>query len=94
MAQDSPPPRPIADPAFMALVRKLHAAELQHLRDVVAEQQALIEDQARQIRELERAADWADQRADMLQDACNDLQQALPHARIGLHAQGILGVLS
>lgn len=81
------------DRAFAALVRKLHAAELQHLRQVVADQQAKIEEQAAQIQELERACSWADGRADMFQDLANELQAAQRAAQVGLTLDGRAGVL-
>lgn len=81
------------DKAFQALVRKLHAAELDHLRQVVAEQQALIEAQAAQIADLQRELSWAEGRADMFHDLANDLQDALPHAQVGLSQDGQAGVL-
>jgi len=81
------------DKAFQALVRKLHAAELDHLRQVVAEQQALIEAQAKQIADLQRDLSWAEGRADMFHDLVHELQDSNPNARIGLTLDGRLGVL-
>lgn len=74
------------DRSIQRLVRKLHAAELIHLREVVAEQAARIE-------ELEREATAADARADMFQDLANDLQASQPGARIGITRSGCVGVL-
>lgn len=73
------------DRSLKRLVRKLHAAELQHLRDVVAEQAARIE-------ELEREAAWADGRAEMFQDLANELASQ-PGVRIGVTQSGQVGAL-
>lgn len=81
------------DRAFAALVRKLHAAELQHLRELVAEQQATIEAQAQQIKDLEDAAVWSDQRAGMFQDLVHELQDLHPSAQIGITQSGHMGVM-
>ena len=53
--------KPPPVPNFSALVRRLHAAELLHLREVVAEQQAEIE-------ELKRSLSWAESCADSWRD--------------------------
>ncbi|MDP4300371.1 hypothetical protein [Leptothrix discophora] len=57
------------DRAFRRLVHRLHAAELEHLRRVVAEQQAEIERLQQETEHLQREASWADDRAQMFQDA-------------------------
>lgn len=74
------------DRSLMRLVRKLHAAELQHLREVVAEQAARIE-------ELEREAVWAYGRSEMFADLAHELAAAQPDARIGVTRDGQVGVL-
>lgn len=82
-----------SDKSFQALVRKLHAAELEHLRQVVAEQQALLEAQAAEIEDLKREASWADGRADMFQDLAHELQNARLGVAVGLTMDGRMGVL-
>jgi predicted 2-oxoglutarate/Fe(II)-dependent dioxygenase YbiX len=62
----------------------LHAAELLHLREVLAEQQAAIEEQAARIAELQRDIQWADGRADMFHDMAQALTEAAPGAQIGI----------
>ena len=78
-----------SDRTFHALVRRLHAAELAHLREVVAEQQQLIESQAHRIADLERDVSWAEGRADIAES----LREALPDARIGITQDGHAGVM-
>jgi len=81
-----------AAPTIAAIVRKLHAAELLHLRQVVADQQALIDAQAAEIERLNGEVNWAYGRADMFQDMMNALQDAAPG--MGMTACGAVGVMS
>lgn len=81
------------DRSLAGLVRRLHAAELVHLREVVAEQQAQIEAQAARIEQLERDLSWSDGRAEMFQDLANELQAAAPSLRVGITQDGRAGVL-
>jgi uncharacterized protein YlxW (UPF0749 family) len=74
-------------------VRKLHAAELLHLREVLAEQQAQIEALQAEVQDLQRSLSWADSRADMFHDALNDAVEARPCLSIGLSTSGQLGLL-
>ena len=80
-------------PTDRQLRRKLHAAELIHLREVVAEQQAQIEALHAQLADMERQANWAHDRADMFADLARDLQDAQPHLQVGLTRDGRAGVL-
>ena len=80
------------DRAFAALVRRLHAAELLHLREVLAEHQQVIEAQAQRIADLEREVSWAEGRADMFADIAESLREAGPGAHIGITQDGSVGV--
>lgn len=51
-----------------ALRRKLHAWELLHLREVLAEQQALIEQLQAEAADLQRRLSWAEDCADSWRD--------------------------
>lgn len=86
--------------SLAALQRKLHAAELEHLRDVVAEQQVAIEDRdaqiaelQRRVAELERDVCWADDRATMFHDALTALA-ADTGAALGVTQDGTVGVIA
>ncbi len=57
-----------------ALRRKLHAWELQHLREVVAEQQQAIQELQADVADLKRRLHWAEDNADRWRD---DFLQAL-----------------
>lgn len=92
-ATPSSPQAAKPEPSLAAIVRKLHAAELQHLRGLAAEQQAEIERLQAQVAELTREAQWADSRADMFQDLAHELQSLTPGARVGLTMDGHLGLL-
>ena len=81
------------DRSLRRLVRKLHAAELIHLREVVAEQQQQIEALTLRAEQAERDALEADGRADMFLSLANELQDANPAARIGITRDGQVGVL-
>jgi hypothetical protein len=83
----------MADRAFAALVRKLHAAELQHLRQLVAEQQAQIDELAAQVHRLEGEVIDADRRGDMYLDLANELRDLQPGAQFGITQDGRMGVL-
>lgn len=82
------------DAALSRLIRKLHAAELAHLRELVAEHQAQIEAQAARIEQLEREARWADDRADMFADIANELRADMPTTRVGITPAGRVGLLN
>jgi len=83
----------MSTPTIAAIVRKLHAAELVHLRQVTTDQQALIDAQAAEIERLQAEAFYKDRQADMLQDMVNELQDALPGVRVGLTKEGDVGVI-
>lgn len=52
----------------VALVRKLHAWELLHLREVVEEQRQQLEAQAAELAEAKRALSWAEDCAESWRD--------------------------
>ena len=83
----------MSDRTLNALVRKLHAWELGHLREHIEEQSALIEQQLGQIEQLTRERDHAEDCADMWQ---RDALRAIVDcgAQPGLKIDGTLVALT
>jgi predicted site-specific integrase-resolvase len=79
--------------AIAKLRRRLERAELEHLRQVCAEQGARIEALEAELDEAWREATWADQRADMFHDLANNLAEQAD-AYIGITRTGELGVVA
>lgn len=72
--------------------RRLERAELDLLREVVSDQAARIEALEAELAEANRAADWADTRADLFQDMANALADQTD-AQIGITRAGEVGVI-
>lgn len=81
-----------ADKSFMASVKRLYVAELDHLRDVVTKQQIVIDDLLKRVESLERELADTDRRADMFWDMASAAAQAAD-VRIGMTAAGEVGIV-
>lgn len=77
-----PLPRRLHTPATRAIQRRLEALELQHLRQVVAEQ-------GEQIERLTRELQYADDCADMWQRAHENLAEHLDNGTADIRVVGL-----
>lgn len=75
------------------LIRRLERAELDHLRQVCAEQAARIEALEAELDGANRAAVWADQRADTFHDLLNNLAEQTD-STLGITPTGQMGLVA
>ncbi len=87
------PAKPSAVEELKAIQRKLDAWELEHLREHAAALAELVDQQSAEIERLKSELAWADDCAEMWQNAANALQESTG-ATIGITREGQMGVVA